>query len=121
MTKKVTFSSETLEEQAVKEENKRIKEASKNLILLARNVEKARHFSVQSLIDQGADINFQDEYGNTPLIIAAHNGLMSIVEELVKNNADQGIKDKQGCTALMAANLNGKTEVAEFLSGRVGG
>lgn len=58
---------------------------------------------IKSLLEQGAEINYQDDRGNTPLINAAYEGLFSIVKCLVENGADIYLKDKFGHGAFFAA------------------
>ena len=47
---------------------------------------------VEYLIEQGADINHQNNKGMTPLHIAALYGYVDIVMLLVKNNANTNIE-----------------------------
>ena len=58
--------------------------------------------SVQKFIDQGGDIDSQNEDGETMLIIATKDGLDSyrIIKFLVKNNANLYLQDNYGYTAL---------------------
>lgn len=43
---------------------------------------------VRTLVESGADVNFDDGEGNTPLIVAAEKGYLPIVEYLVEKGAD---------------------------------
>lgn len=73
---------------------------------------------VQILVDNGADLNEQDNYGKTALMLAAENSNHTSTEETVKilinvKNpktgfplADLNIQDKKGNTALMLAAKN---------------
>ena len=54
---------------------------------------------VSSLINSGANINAQNNVGETALIRAAWNGHVSVVSTLINNGADIDIKDKSGKTA----------------------
>lgn len=51
---------------------------------------------VNLLFDAGADVNFQDSRGWTPIMIAATQGYEDLVEFLLKHNADLELKDKYG-------------------------
>ena len=49
---------------------------------------------VNLLLDEGADVNFQDNHGRTPLNIASENGRIDIVNLLLDRGADINVKDK---------------------------
>ncbi|EAY23150.1 myosin-light-chain-phosphatase regulatory chain, putative [Trichomonas vaginalis G3] len=51
------------------------------------------------ILSYGANINYLDENGNSPLIVAAENGLKSLIRYLIRNGADASIKNHQGKTA----------------------
>ena len=70
---------------------------------------------VQRLIDSGADINIQDETGQTALIAASDQGYFGIVELLLKRGADSNIKDKDGDSALDIARFKGHDEIVKLL------
>ena len=55
---------------------------------------------VRSLIGQGAEVNGVDEYGRTPLHIAAAAGQLDIVKLLITHRARLDIKDNAGHTPL---------------------
>ncbi|MBA8667985.1 ankyrin repeat domain-containing protein [Holosporaceae bacterium 'Namur'] len=59
------------------------------------------------LIESGADINIQDQDNNTPLILAAIEGNIKIVNLLLKKGANTDIKNTQMNTALHYASING--------------
>lgn len=69
---------------------------------------------VNSLIYNGANVNIQDNKGDTALIKASKVGLIYTVESLSKFS-DLNIQDNKGNTALMIALENGKVAVAEML------
>ncbi|WP_420535773.1 ankyrin repeat domain-containing protein [Brachyspira intermedia] len=51
------------------------------------------------LTDNGADINSQDNKGNTLLMYAATFKYKPLVDEILKLNPDVNIKNKEGKTA----------------------
>ena len=70
---------------------------------------------VQRLIDSGADINIQDETGQTALIAASDQGYFGIAELLLKRGADSKIKDKDGDSALDIARFKDHAEIVKLL------
>lgn len=55
---------------------------------------------VSWLLDLGADIHSQDEYGQTPLMIAIHRCQYRTVHALMHQGADPDIADERGRTAM---------------------
>ena len=68
------------------------------------------------LIRSNADIDLQNRYGETPLMIASGCGNEQIVEFLLEKGANPTIKDVGGETALTKAIKNGHSKVIEVLS-----
>ncbi|QNL50942.1 ankyrin repeat domain-containing protein [Olivibacter sp. SDN3] len=58
---------------------------------------------VETLIEAGADIDFQNKEGSTALITAAFFGRPEIVKILLEKGADKKIKNKFGATAYESA------------------
>ncbi|MGL5254269.1 MAG: ankyrin repeat domain-containing protein [Brevinema sp.] len=54
--------------------------------------------TIEKLLQQGFDINYQDSNGWTGLMVSAITGHIDIVKFLVANNADLNIKDNRGRT-----------------------
>ena len=55
------------------------------------------------LIEDGADVNAKDKFGNTALLLAAHLGSLDLLTGLLSAGADLDEKDDDGETALMSA------------------
>jgi len=70
---------------------------------------------VQRLLDSGADINIQEETGQTALIAASDQGYLGIVELLLKRGANPNIRDKDGDSALDIAHLKNHDEIVKLL------
>ena len=66
----------------------------------------------EGLIKIGADINFRDQYGRTPLIIASTYYQFKMAEMLLKNYANRNKRDNDHHTALMRATL--MNDIATF-------
>ncbi len=72
-------------------------------LLLAAEQQGNTHATVELrkyLVNHGADVNYQDAQGWTPLIYAAYQGIVELAAFLLDHGADINAKDKQGRTAL---------------------
>lgn len=67
------------------------------------------------LIEAGAHINAQDEYGFTGLMYAAHENHKEICKLLIANRADINTRKKDGETALSVAVRTGHIKICELL------
>ena len=63
-------------------------------------VNKAEINKVRELLAKGADIEFSDPFGNTPLINAAWVGVYDIVTYLLNKGANINHRNNDGLTAL---------------------
>ena len=71
---------------------------------------------VKEMLDQGADINAKDEYGDgTPLVRAAIAGNESVVKYLLAHGADPNPKTSFGKTTLYYAAFNHHTNIVKLL------
>ena len=70
------------------------------------------HVSVKALVKYGANIHARDDLGNTPLMAAALNADLAMLELLLKAGADVNATNQAGATALMrAATFEDKTRL----------
>ncbi len=67
------------------------------------------------MLEQGADINLQNQIGRTPLHHASVNGMLEFVRLLLEHGADVEVKDSAGKTASQEADDRGHDEVVELL------
>ena len=67
------------------------------------------------LLDWGADINTQDDFGATPLIHAVTLGHLDLVKWLVQHGSNLELKNVNGETALATATSNEKAGIFQFL------
>jgi ankyrin repeat protein len=74
------------------------------------NLQEARR-----LLSVGADVNYKDNDGETPLSVASYNGHVQVVTELVEHGADIEAKDNVGDTSLHCAWWNGHLAVVNEL------
>jgi hypothetical protein len=72
-------------------------------------------FSVQNLLENGADVNATDKFGNTPLMKAAENDRIDIVKFLIDNGADVDAMDTLGNTPLIEAISGGHIDIVKLL------
>uniref|UniRef100_A0AAY4E9Z6 Protein phosphatase 1, regulatory subunit 16A n=1 Tax=Denticeps clupeoides TaxID=299321 RepID=A0AAY4E9Z6_9TELE len=70
---------------------------------------------IQSLIENGKDLNLQDEQGATLLHIAAANGYASVGELLLEHRVPVEDKDNDGWTPLHAASCWSQIQMVELL------
>lgn len=71
--------------------------------------------TVKTILQNGADINFQNINGATALMIATQNGNATIVHELIARGANVNIQSNHHGTALMAAAKNSNTAIVHEL------
>ena len=67
---------------------------------LQRAAERGRHEIVSRLINAGADLNIQSNFGNTALHWAAFNDYNDVTSTLLGAGADLNIQNKDGKTVL---------------------
>ena len=85
------------------------------MLLYAVKEKKENLKGVKQAIKDGANIYAWDKYLNTPLMYAALNGHINIVEFLLKKGVNINHKNECGSTALMWAALNGHTNIVNLL------
>ena len=85
--------------------NKEWKDATKH-----SDLEKVRR-----LLENGADINSKDEYGQTALMKAAHRGQVELIRLLIENGAELNTTAKYNLSALMLSLIAGHPDVARLL------
>ena len=71
--------------------------------------------ALETLLGAGADVNSQDRYGQTALMLAARHGHLEAVRVLIDSGADLDHTAKYHLSALMIATINGHTAVAQLL------
>ena len=76
---------------------------------------KGRIAVVQSLLNQGVNVNVRTVSGKTPLMAAAYKGYSDIVQMLLDNGADVKSTDGRGDTAEKIAERGGYTRIVELL------
>ncbi len=76
---------------------------------------KGRIAVVQSLLNQGVNVNVRTISGKTPLMAAAYKGYSDIVQMLLENGADVNAKDGRGDSAVKIAIRGGYTRIVELL------
>ncbi|XP_029384580.1 protein phosphatase 1 regulatory subunit 16A isoform X2 [Echeneis naucrates] len=77
--------------------------------------EMAMLADIRALLQNGTDLNTQDDNGATLLHIASANGYMSVAELLLENRAQTEVKDSDGWTPLHAASCWGQIPIVELL------
>jgi ankyrin repeat protein len=67
------------------------------------------------LIANGAEINVKDNFGETPLLLAAYSGYIDVVQLLLDNKAEINSKANDGAIPLHLAAAKGHKDVVELL------
>lgn len=70
---------------------------------------------VRRLIADGADVNIQDDFGNTPLMWAVSKRSTGMAVLLLDAGADVEAKNEDGMTALIEAAYHNAPDMAKFL------
>ena len=70
---------------------------------------------VRRQLDEGADIDYRDEVGQTALALAAQNGHVPVVQELINRGAAINVLRTDGRTPLHMAAGSGHTEIVRAL------
>jgi len=71
--------------------------------------------TVAYLLDSGADENYKNSDGWTPLMYASRNGYAEIAKLLLERGADVNITNKVGCTSLIFASMKSHKRTVEIL------
>ena len=107
--------------------NKIINEETKKKILLLLNepffkaVKDGKVDTVKKMIEVGSDINAQDSYGKTPLMVAIDAKQNELAKWIINNNPDFTKQDKNGFTALLNAIESRDREIIDTLIAKKGG
>ncbi|WP_339049430.1 ankyrin repeat domain-containing protein [Spiroplasma endosymbiont of Colias croceus] len=67
------------------------------------------------LTPKNVNVNYSDQSGYSPLMIAAENGFLEITNALIENNANLNYANQNGNTALMMANKNNHIKIARII------
>jgi len=71
--------------------------------------------AIQEHIKAGSDLNKKDQYGSTPLVIAATFGKTEVAKALINGGADLHIKSNDGATPLHIAAFFCRIEIVKSL------
>ncbi len=72
-------------------------------------------YDIEFAINGGANVNFRDKSGWTPLMYAVRSGCLESVDKLIKAKANVDSQDEEGLTALMIASNGGYQEIIQTL------
>jgi ankyrin repeat protein len=101
------ISNSTLFEQQKQKINKQLlDEVQKELPIISK---------IEEYINYGAELNYKDSNGDTPLIWASVRGHMNVIELLLSKGANLHDKDNDGNSPIIAASQYGHKEVVELL------
>jgi len=83
-------------------------------IFLIKAIKENNIQIARMLIEVGANVNIQNDYGDTPLIMATNKGGIYLVELLINAGADIDIQDTNGDTALLSAIYNDYEDITKM-------
>nr|XP_020764650.1 2-5A-dependent ribonuclease [Odocoileus virginianus texanus]XP_020764651.1 2-5A-dependent ribonuclease [Odocoileus virginianus texanus] len=87
--------------------------------LLIKAVKDEKIELVQQLLERGADVNFQEEWGWSPLHNAVQIGREDIVDLLLSHGADPCLRKKNGATPFIIAGIVGDVKLLKLLLPKV--
>ncbi|MDO8704035.1 MAG: ankyrin repeat domain-containing protein [Sulfuricaulis sp.] len=76
---------------------------------------KGRIAVVQSLLNQGVNVNVRTISGKSPLMAAAYKGYSDIIQMLLDNGAEVNAQDGRGDSAVKISMRGGYTRITELL------
>jgi len=85
---------------------------------LVQAADKGDLQQVQSLLDNGANVNAKDDHGSTALMLASSTGNLEVVSLLLQKEANVNSKREDGSTALTMAGYHCQSEVVKLLLAR---
>ena len=99
------------------EENNMAKSAdSLNKKLLAAAISATKARDIKDLLDKGADVNAHNEWGLTPVMLAAqYNHSVAVLNALIAAGADIHARDYQGHSVLDYAKAAKRTYLVNVL------
>ena len=90
------------------------------LRLLFSRTRHGRHKEVAAILSHGIPVDIRDEFGNTPLLIAAQNGHIKIVKMLLRSRAHINAQNNKGMSAMHFAFTFGYPELGAYLVSKGG-
>lgn len=70
---------------------------------------------VEAMIQHGANINWQDENGFSPLMVAVSQGDLPMVKLLIRSGANLNLRNKNNLTILEQAHYSQQTSIEKYL------
>jgi ankyrin repeat protein len=70
---------------------------------------------VKECLENGADVNCKDKWGQTPLMESSYYGYLEIVKVLIENGVDVNCKNDNGDTPLMNSSHMNHLEIVKVL------
>jgi len=93
-----------------------VKDKEGNTVLMSQCI-TGSNLNIKELLENGADLSIQNNFGNTALMLASENGHKEIVEVLLEKIKHENLllKNNKGETALMLASQKGHRKIVEVL------
>ncbi|MFO7847753.1 MAG: ankyrin repeat domain-containing protein [Balneolaceae bacterium] len=71
---------------------------------------------IDIILAHNPEIDRRNNDGNTALMIASANGVLSIVEDLMNSGADASLRNSEGLTSAQIALRNGHAAISSYLN-----
>ena len=88
---------------------------AEDIPILFKHIKQGRYDEAKALFKRGVDMNAQDQFGNTPLIVACQNGQGRLAKLCLRYGAEVNVQNAKGNSALHFTVQYGFGALGDFL------